>query len=215
MLLGSPTKNGTGVLLEGDFYDLSQLYISVHRLAEYYDTQRDQAALGLLHAFAYEVRKARDGARKKKETEAGPYLGFRYVWPQVLVVAALLRQSLKWHPGQALDYAVVYGLEAQLQGALTEYDPEGSARLIYALEHGLSPAIPEAALIDGRVTLNFLQMKGGKIRFRNLATLLHEYWHPMQPAHDELKAEAEAFQARTGGSLADAQYRGWPETIRW
>ena len=216
MLLGSPTKSGTGILLEGDWYDLNQLHVTLHRLAERYDGPRTQAYNGIIMALAYEVRHAYDGMRFKKAThDAGTYYGFHYAWPMLISAVNLLRRSLMWSPGQPVDFGIMYSLEAQVKQALQDYDPQGSSALIYLMEHELSYNATFATIIDSQVSINFLNQQPGKKRFRELATLMNDYWNPMCAPHQKLVADLTLAASQAKRPVEEFEMDGWPERVKW
>lgn len=94
MLLSSPTHRGTGMLLEGDYYDLTALHSALHELSEPFNLFETQPQFLQLMNLAYEVRHALQGDRMKRKTrDAGLYYSFRYDWPSLLIVSNLLRYS--------------------------------------------------------------------------------------------------------------------------
>ena len=66
MIRAFPTKNGTGITIYGDYYDLTVLHDVIHEIAMTLDAYNESQCgkHQLLMNFAYEIRKAKEQSRK-------------------------------------------------------------------------------------------------------------------------------------------------------
>ena len=114
MLTSSPTKFGAGITLYGDPHDLRALRDSVHKIAD--ERHVDERFGTLLLSFAYDVRKAYEGARETKrighqKLDWVKYRSVNIVWPMFLSQVGLIRHFAAYHPTTHRDQACLYLLE--------------------------------------------------------------------------------------------------------
>ena len=102
-----------------------------------------------------------------------------------------------------------------MKSALRDYDADAAHQLIYQLDHDLYLGTPYFSHVADHVAVNFLAMRGGKARLRNLATLQYKYWNPMQAGYQDLVARIEAAARERGCSVEDIEVAGWPAKMEW
>ena len=92
MVYTVPTKKGMGLELWGTYDDLINLY---QVIGKFWDDERFQSYKGyedktkLISGFSYEIRKAYEGSREKRNhshysLDEIPYLGTKFSWPHIL-----------------------------------------------------------------------------------------------------------------------------------
>lgn len=65
MLIGKLTKEGTGIIIQGDYYDLESLHTTLYALSEpFHDGSFEMVQL---MSLAFEIRKANQGSRETAE----------------------------------------------------------------------------------------------------------------------------------------------------
>ncbi|HBB95032.1 MAG TPA: hypothetical protein DC054_06550 [Blastocatellia bacterium] len=96
MIFAKPTRHGAGIIIHGDYSDLTNLYESVCNLAEnsVHEVIVGEFTLGLAH----EIRKAYEGKPEQHEfkreflgSETDTYFPFQELWPNFLMQLAILR----------------------------------------------------------------------------------------------------------------------------
>jgi hypothetical protein len=114
MLTSAPTKHGAGVTFYGDFYDLSAVHETIHKIAGQSFVREDvgEYMLGL----GYDFRKAFEGQREKRTFGSDPlekvtYRGFSVLWPFALTQAAMIRHFAGYHTTDHKDQSCLYLLE--------------------------------------------------------------------------------------------------------
>lgn len=65
MLIGKLTKEGTGIIIQGDYYDLESLRTTLYALAEPF--RESSFEMVQLMALAFEIRKANQGCRETED----------------------------------------------------------------------------------------------------------------------------------------------------
>lgn len=116
-------KNTGGITLCGDYTSLRALHEVLHEVNEASPIIKDKE--GPLLGFAYDVRKAFEQERKIIEPpaqfeEIGVRYGVKIVWPVLLVVSRLLRESLGWIDSTKRQQAMTYALESVIEEALRD-----------------------------------------------------------------------------------------------
>lgn len=197
MLQGFSTKNGTGITFFGDYCDLRSLYLTIGKISERVSLGDDDPQFITLMSFSYDVRKAYSEQRLKDEiTFDGDrnieYLGFQYLWTDLLVFSNVLRHQAAYTATDDLDQANLYLLEHLIKKALDEYDPQGAVELKKLIGQGIDVTNPLLVQINEFVNIEYLKLKPTKERFRNLYSLMVSHFSAWTKENKELKAFLEA-----------------------
>ena len=217
MLQAQPTKKGTGLTLLGDYYDLQNLYVAIHRLTEPRLHLEDDPLCGVLHSFAYEVRKACDKQRiilKEEETE-GVYLGFHYLWPDALLVTNVVRHLAGYCSLSDREQGCFYFLEDAVKSALAAYDAEGASQLVHLVGKGIWIHQPLLGQLSQFFNLRYVQERPSKARFRQLASLFPRYFLDYHSECSQFKDEIIEQAAANNCPPEALALQGFPETIVW
>ncbi|WP_201496049.1 DUF6904 family protein [Rubrivivax sp. A210] len=217
MLVSRPTKFGAGIMLGGDYLDLSSLHETVHALASEtgpLSAHHYEFALGL----AYDLRKAREGKRDRWPSDAETYANYSAVnilWPVFLVQLGMLRSACAYMPTDRRVQAHLYSLEACAAEALAEFDPAVGAMCMRWLAN--FNLLHDSFLLEfvTQQTREFLYGAGqGKARFRRLPRLLDEI-SPFSQAYQEFERTV-AKQAHDQGAKPQdmTDLSEWPD-FKW
>jgi hypothetical protein len=110
-----------GIVLYSDYLSLRQIHRIVHDGNERSTIIRDKE--GFFVGFAYDLRKAYEGTRRKleksdTELESCPRFGVEILWPTVLVQSRQLRDSLAFMDHSKEHQAVAWELEFMIEEAI-------------------------------------------------------------------------------------------------
>jgi hypothetical protein len=177
-----PTKRGIGVELWGNYDDLSNLY---NFIGKFWNDEnnlnkkdfdiRDK----LLSGFSYEIRKAKEGSRFKRETshfsfENQEYYGCQISWVHILFTLSALKYNMRYYETNKLDISHLLLIEFWLENAMKNYDEATATILAYFIEDGLYGANKYIYQYMRCINLDFLLLGGGKAAFRKLPELLRK-----------------------------------------
>jgi hypothetical protein len=114
MLTSSPTKHGSGITLYGDAHDLRAVNETIHKVAN--ERHVEEKFGNFMLGLAYDVRKAYEGARERKQIgirglDAVKYFSVNILWPHFLPQVALIRHFAAYYPTSHRDQACLYLLE--------------------------------------------------------------------------------------------------------
>lgn len=171
MILGRPTKFGTGIELFGDYFDLSSLHQTLHDISN--QLGEDNPETDLFLGLAFDVRKAYEGSREEEEfgiseMDKVKYKGFKIMWHEIIVTLNIMRQRIGSKMNFHEHHANLYLLERVVVNALKEYD-ENEGKLIskWILEY----TIPYDIFLRLKIT-EFERLhkneKDGKARFKSI-----------------------------------------------
>jgi hypothetical protein len=125
MLTSAPTKYGAGITFYGDFYDLSAVHETIHKIAgqSWVEEGFGDYMLGL----AYEIRKALEGQREKRTfgmdaLDKVKYRGCSILWPHVLTQIGMIRCFAAYRTTDHKDQACLYLLEDCAITSLLAFD---------------------------------------------------------------------------------------------
>lgn len=216
MLISYPTQRGTGILLEGDYYDMHALYWVVHAVAGALERPETDSQYMRLLGLAYEVRHCYQGDRQQRRSEdAGTYYGFKYNWPDMLVATNLLRRAASlYHPGRT-ELAMLAWLEACVEKALSLFDAEGAQGLTGFIGTGINTEGPLFCHLADSLTGYYLNQRATKARFRELPQLLNDFLTPSGEAYQQVTQQVRAAAAHHRCSLQEIQVNNWPEKLVW
>lgn len=123
MLLGYPTKYGTGIEIQGDYFDLDSLYNTIHYIVNKLDENPEST---LMLSFAYEVRKAKYDFREivEKGMDETKYKSFKLYWHTYILVTNLMKTRLSSLEENLEHLSNIIRLEAIGRQALECFDLE-------------------------------------------------------------------------------------------
>lgn len=169
MLIGYPTKFGTGIEIYGDYYDLRSLHEVLHTIHR--DVGEASFVSDLCMGLAYEVRKANGGHRQKKKIRPDDktfYYGFQYSWPDILITLNVLRQSVGYLGNYHEINANLFRLEHITIEALKQYDEVTAIKLVkWITEHKILLYSGVNQILD-EIRMRHYTEKNGKTRFKKL-----------------------------------------------
>lgn len=175
-----PTKKGIGVELWGTHEDLTDIYKVIEKFC--YDENklnikgfknRDD----LISGFTYEIRKAYEGKRLKRETshfsfEKLDYFGVQISWVHFLFSLTALKYNMRYYETTKYDISIFLQIEFWLEKAMKKYDKVGAYNLIGFIEDGLDGANEYIYHYMRIINLDYQKLGGGKKAFRKLPYLL-------------------------------------------
>lgn len=220
MLQSNPTKSGTGLEVWGDHTDMQSLHQTVHKIADKlqeYDP-KFKGPHGILMNFAFEVRKSFEGSRMEKsiDYEVGKsslYVGFNYLWTDLLFVISVLRFNAGFVVMNELDQANLYLLEFNIKESLLEYDPIGAREIETFIGQQISGYDPLLFLMMQAIDLEYLSNKPSKKRFRNIPNLIRAYTRSYTDTYKLWKADLDKSAKEYSCDVTDIEYRDFPDTI--
>jgi len=131
MILAEQTRYGGGVRLWDDAWDLREAHRVIHHLTDEGNAGLRGMASDFTLGLAYAFRKAYERARREKTLvyfeDKKTIYGAEVLWPVILLQLMLLRRAAGFVIMGAAEHAVLYGLEAVVEGALREFHPEPDA----------------------------------------------------------------------------------------
>lgn len=222
MLHASPTKNGTGITIYGDFGELGLLYEFIHHISCSLDEagKHTKAQHQLLMNFAYEVRKAYSGMRLFKELEYSgddkryPNYGFQLVWTDILVFISTLRNCAGYISTNKLQQSILYQLEYAVEEAAATYDAEGAKLISDLLRHQINTSSEYAFIIYQALHIQFVSERPGKTRFRKLPRLVNDLFSPWSNDYKGLISSFRRSAIEQNCDITDLEFSDFPE-IKW
>lgn len=166
MLIGIPTKYGTCIELQGDFYELNSLWNTIHYISSNLD---DIPESTLIVSLASDVRKAKDNQREEVTKEnKNTYYSVKIFWYIFIVIINLLRIRLEQLPKQHVHLANIYRLEALFIEALMGYNLSIGMNISKWITLYKVCIDEKLLVLDSFVSYNLLSTKNGIHRFRAL-----------------------------------------------
>lgn len=175
-----PTKRGLGVELWGTFDDLKNIYDVVgkfwnndNKLPDKGFASRDK----LLSAVSYDLRKAHEGRRLKRDKshfslDEITYFGCKISWVHFIFSLHALRYNMRFYETNKFDIATMLQLEFWLEKSITTFDGPGAAKLIAFIDSGIHAGNNNIYLFMRSINIDYFQLGGGKRNFRKLPNLL-------------------------------------------
>lgn len=127
------SKHHTGLILWGDVWDLDEANTVIHEIVNksIWIENKEGFVLGL----AYDLRKAKEGMRRKSTREYStdlvyPIFGVEIVWPVLLLQVAALRQASAYMDSTKQLQAVLYTLESVMESARHQDTPEHASHIL-------------------------------------------------------------------------------------
>ena len=180
MIYTVPTKKGIGLELWGTYDDLINLYDVI---GKFWNDEKFQNYKGyedknkLISGFSYEIRKAYEGSREKRNhshysLDEIPYLGTKFSWPHILFSISALRYNMNIVEINKFDIAMFLQLEYWIERSLNDYDIIGAKKLLPFIDDAIYAGNEYLYLFMRQINLQFFEMKGGKTSFRKLPDLM-------------------------------------------
>lgn len=202
-----PTKGGLGVELWGTYDDLNHCYGFVGKFwndEARHNTKGFENRDSLISGFSYEVRKAKEGSRLKRETghfsfEKQTYLGAQISWVHFLFSLTALKFNMRYVETNKYDISQILLIEFWLEKAMLSYDEPGAKNLTGFINDGLYGGNEAIYQCMRSVNLDFLSLGGGKKAFRKLPSLLKRgvYYTPEYKDYMEfLQSEAQRLNCK-------------------
>ena len=219
MLQAYPTQKGTGVILFGDYSDLSLLYGTVHKVASTLNENDSQTKgqFQLLMNFAYEIRKAKQGAREVEKFnlngEEISYYGFKEVWVDILAFVCSLRSLAGYIMLDKLEQSMLYTLEYVLEKALFDYDPQGAEKAKSLLNGRLSVNQKYIFQLYQTLHKDFVSSTSGKKRFRSIYDLMISYYNPLSSKHKSIIEDFRRSASHYNCDITELEVSEFPDIV--
>lgn len=221
MLQAYPTKNGTGLLILGDYGDLMSLYDTVHHFSSTLDeTKKIQKAYSqLLMNLAYEIRKAYSGQRVTDKIrfigdgEEYNYYGFQVVWTDILIFISVLRINAGYIQSDKLHQANLYMLEWIVEKALLEYDAQGGDIIKDYIGQRINVSNEYAFIMYQALHIKYVTQRAGKIRFRKIPELLGAYFSSFSSEYKNIIASFQKTADEQKCEITDLEFDNFPEIV--
>ena len=187
MILAEPTKQGAGVTLFGDYWDLCSLRGTIIHLGKGAPLSENLSDLVL--DLADNIEQAYQEGQEKRvfgdnEFEKVTYYGVSVIWPIFLFNVGLLRWSAEARTLTKDHQADLFRLEACAEDALTAYDPKAGKLCYQWLEKFKGYSETYSAQFVSHIALNYVSCgKPGKTRFAKLPEFLRMF-SPDSPEHN-------------------------------
>jgi len=221
MLQGFTTKKGTGISIYGDYNDLKFLHQTLYKSCDTPNDDDKNPISNIILNFAYEVRKAYSRNRLKEVlTFDGvndiEYLGFNYLWTDLLVTISALRHQAGYITTDEIDQANIYILEYITKMALEQYDEKGALILKNYIGQRIDIEQPLLEQILQYINIAYLEEKPTKTRFRNIDNYLHHFASSTHEHKDFLIIlEQRAMQMNCKPMELTFGDENYPEEIIW
>ncbi len=175
-----PTEGGLGVEIWGTYEDLNNFD---EVISKFWNDKNKQNNKGfdnrdhLISGFSYEIRKAKDGCRLKRNFshfrfEEQTYYGAQISWVHILFSLTALKFNMRYSETNKFDIAQILLIEFWLEKAMNSYDEIGAKSLIGFIEDGLYGGNTHIYQCMRSINLDFFTLGGGKRAFRKLPDLL-------------------------------------------
>ena len=180
MIYITPTKRGMGIELWGTYEDLNNFYEVISR---FWMDENKPNIKGfenrdkLISGFSYEIRKAFEGSRLKRETshysfDKVEYFGAQISWPHFIFSLTALKYNMRYRETTKYDISMFLLIEFWLEKAMISYDEIGASNLIGFIEDGIYGANEYIYSYMRSINLDYFLLGGGKRAFRKLPELL-------------------------------------------
>lgn len=215
MLLGNITQNGTGIIIKGDYFDLDNLYDTIHDLAKPWP--EESFIHGQLMWFAYEIRKANQGSRELENVTPFndepqiTYKSTKLVLISFLPTLKSMRDIMAFRVTSEAHHAAVYSLEALARQALSSRDSKTGELLYNWVQECPFTLDKYAAPLLSMATIDFLNTPL-KTRFQSTLNILKRYFMYDKPRENAI-AYLESEAKRLSSDATNLEFE-WP-VIKW
>lgn len=175
-----PTKGGLGVEIWGTYNDLNNFYKTIGKFWND-ESKTNQKGFDnrdtLISGFSYEIRKAKDGHRLKRDSghfslEEQTHFGAQISWVHFLFSLTALKFNMIYMETNKFDISQILLIEFWLEEAMYSYDEIGAKNLTGFIEDGLYGGNNYIYQSMRSINLDFFLLGGGKRAFRKLPMLL-------------------------------------------
>ncbi len=175
-----PTPRGLGVEIWGTYEDLDNFYGVISKFwndEQYLNKKGFENRDKLISGFSYEIRKAKEGSREKRETshwgfEKTEYLGTKISWVHFLFSISAIKYNMRFYETNKFDISMILQIEFWLEKAMSKFDQIGAEKLIGFIEGGIYGANDHIYQFMRSINLEYFLLGGGKRAFRKLPELL-------------------------------------------
>jgi len=223
MLNASPTKNGTGILIYGDYYDLLFIHQAIHELADTLDEKNDQqySQFMLLMNFAYEIRKTYEGSREKfdmigepSDTSTHQYYGINLIWTDAIIYLSNFKLTLGSISMNEHHLAVLYLLQGLIKNAIKVQDSSLITKFNTIFDDYQFIDHKYSFYLYQRIRLVYLSQPI-KTRFRNLPKLLKSYFQHNSSFHSDIIDLLESISSESNISSVRIEHHEPTPEIIW
>lgn len=174
------TKNGIGAELWGTYDDLKTIHEVVGKFwsQEGFEEKKGfDTRDSIISSFSYEIRKAFQGSRLKRESnhftpDLVVHFGCQMSWVHLIFAMNAIRWNMRFFSINKLDNGIMLQLEYWLEESLQHFDPESSAPLIAYLNGGIDQGNAYLYQFMRSINADFFKLGGGKEAFKKLDALL-------------------------------------------
>jgi hypothetical protein len=177
-----PTKRGVGVEIWGTYNDLTYFYKVISR---FWNDENYLNKIGfenrdrLISGFSYEIRKAKEGSRLKRENslitlENQEYLGCQLSWVHILFSLTAIKYNMRYYETTKAEIAQIFQIEYWLEKAMITFDEITAKNLIGFIEDGLYGANNYIYQYMRSINLDYYLLGGGKKAFKKLPDILRK-----------------------------------------
>ncbi len=222
MISGKTTPNGTGIILQGDFYDLDFLYSTVHTCVDLHQKGKEEPSpfAQILLNFAYELRKTKYGAREivvfrtALNSATHDYFACPFVWTDMFAFLICLEPYKYNKRLSMLQKAHMNLLKCVVIQTLSEFDPVSAKRITEAFYLPLSANSKYSFLAFQELHLDFLRLGNGVVRTRKLSDLLLTRYLETTPHFKEFVKTTNHLAKEKGCAISALGFEEFPD-IEW
>lgn len=164
----------------GTYGDLDSFYQVIGKFwnnEQYFHEKGFENRNELISGFSYEIRKAKEGKRQKRESnhytlEQADYLGTEISWVHFLFSLAAIKYNMGFYETNKFDVSMILQIEFWLENAMKVFDAEGAKKLVRFIEGGIYAANEHIYQFMRSINYDYFQLNGGKRAFRKLPDLL-------------------------------------------
>lgn len=175
-----PTKRGLGIEIWGTYEDLDNFYGVISKFwndEQYLNKKGFENRDKLISGFSYEIRKAKERSREKRENshfgfEKMEYLGTKISWVHFLFSISAIKYNMRFYETNKFDISMILQIEFWLEKAMNKFDQTGAEKLIGFIEDGIYGANDYIYQFMRSINLDYFLLGGGKRAFRKLPELL-------------------------------------------
>lgn len=220
-----PTKRGLGVEIWGTYDDLNNFYEVIGKFWNDEDKTNKKGFDNrdtLISGFSYEIRKAKDGSRLKRNRghfsfEEHDHFGAQISWVHFLFSLTALKFNMRYAETNKFDISQMLLIEFWLEKAMNSYDEVGARALIGFIEDGLYGGNNHIYQCMRSINFDFFLLGGGKKAFRKLPNLLKRgvfYTEEYKDYEKFLEAEAKNLNCKISDlELSDDDFDY--ENLKW
>lgn len=223
MLQSSPTKNGTGILIYGDYYDLLFIHDAIHQLADTLNDKNDEqySQFMLLMNFAYEIRKTYEGSREilemmgePNDTSTHQYYGINLIWTDAILYLSNFKLTVGTISMNEHHLAVLYLLQGLIKNAIKVQDSSLITKFNTIIDDYQFTANKYSFYLYQRIRPVYLSQPQ-KSRFKDLPKLLRSYFQPNSSFHPDIITLLESISTENNISSVRIEYSEPTPEIVW